>query len=492
MTPSTPSASKMVVCVFDGLRPDFVTPERMPNLSGFAEGSSWFRQARSVFPSLTRPASASIATGAPPRVHGVVGNSFLFPEVTREHILDLGSLDDILLAERHTEGRLVDTDTFADVLARNGRSMACVHSGSAGAAYVMNPRAARNGHWTFSIHGRDGSVTPEAVDEVVARFGPLPPRELPRFAEIDYAELVFREHVLERMRPDLALIWFNEPDTSFHYRFLGSDETASVVRAADAAFGRILDWIDRQPDAECYTVIAASDHGQITMTETLPLHELLRAAGHENRQATERMLTGAHIALTDGNMGEIRILQGGTARRDDIANWLMEQDFLGMLFSCGGDGIEGEVPGTFPLSLVDLDHARAPDLIYVLRSHDGPDAWGHPGVGIVTAGDVPVGGGMHGGLHSDELNTVLIGRGAGFAAGTVDPRSCGIVDIAPTVLAALGLPPAAAMTGRSLLAAAGEAGSPVVHETGRGRFRQRLTSVERDRSRILLRGERVA
>lgn len=492
MSSTNPSTDRIVICVFDGLRPDFVTPERMPNLARFAQGGTWFREARSIFPSLTRPASTSMATGAPPRVHGIVGNSFLFPEVTTEHVLDLGSLGDIRLAERHTGDRLVAADTFADVLAREGRCMASVHTGSAGAAYVMNPRAARNGHWTFSIHGRDCSVTPEAVDEAVARFGPLPPRELPRFAETDYAERVFREHVLERMKPDLALIWFNEPDTSFHYRSLGSDETARVVGAADAAFGRILDWIDAQPDADCYTLIAASDHGQITMTETLPIFELLRAAGHENCRAAERRLAGMQVALTDGNMGEIRILEGGTARRNEIARWLMEQDFLGMLFSPGGNGVEGEVPGTFPFSLVDLDHARAPDLVYVLRSHDGPDAWGYPGVGIVTGGDVPVGGGMHGGLHANELNTVLIGRGAGFAAGTVDPRACGIVDLAPTVLAALGLSPAATMTGRSLLTPAPETGAPTVHEAGNGRFRQRLASVERDGSRILLYGGRVS
>lgn len=488
----TASSARVVICVFDGLRPDFVTPARMPNLARFAEDGTWFRQARSVFPSLTRPASTSIATGAPPRVHGVVGNSFLFPQVTGEHVLDLGSFDDIRLAERQTGGRLVDADTFADVLARAGRNMAVVHTGSAGASHVMNPRAAANRHWTFSIHGRGSSVTPAAVDEVVARFGSLPLRELPRFAEIAYAERVFREHVLEKMRPDVALIWFNEPDTSFHYRFLGSEETAQIVKATDEAFGRIVEWIAAQPDADRCTLIAASDHGQITMTQTLPLNELLGAAGHANRRAAERTLAGAQISVTDGNMGEIRILDGGTARRDAIARWFMEQDFAGMIFSPGANGIEGEVPGSFSLSLVELDHARAPDLVYVLRSQDEPDPHGHPGIGIVTAGDVPPGGGMHGGLHANELNTVLIGRGAGFEGGTVDGRACGIIDIAPTVLAALGLAPAATMTGRSLLAPAPETAAPAIHEVGSGGFRQRLELVSRGASSILLRGGRAA
>ena len=64
-------ASKIVVVVFDGLRPDMVTADLMPHLHAFANQSRWFREARSVFPSMTRVATASIATGAPPAVHGL-------------------------------------------------------------------------------------------------------------------------------------------------------------------------------------------------------------------------------------------------------------------------------------------------------------------------------------------------------------------------------------------------------------------------------------
>src|SRR5262245_7577161 len=141
------SADRVVICVFDGLRPDFVTPERTPNLARFAAGATWFRQARSVFPSMTRVATASIATGAPPRVHGVVGNAFLFAEVTSDHVLDLGRGDDIARAERATQGRLVDTETFADALARAGGRLAVVHTGSPGATHIINPRARANRHW---------------------------------------------------------------------------------------------------------------------------------------------------------------------------------------------------------------------------------------------------------------------------------------------------------------------------------------------------------
>ncbi|MCJ2018559.1 alkaline phosphatase family protein [Methylobacterium sp. E-065] len=177
-------ADRVVLCVFDGLRPDVVTPEHMPNLTRFAPQGTWFREARSVFPSMTRVTTTAIATGAHPRVQGIVGNAFYFPQATRSHVVDLGRWDDIGLAVRVTGGRFVTAEPMGDVLAQAGRRMAVVHTGSAGA-------------------------TPEAVDDVVGRFGPLPPRHLPRFEESDYAVRVFREHVLETLEPDVALIWFN-------------------------------------------------------------------------------------------------------------------------------------------------------------------------------------------------------------------------------------------------------------------------------------------
>lgn len=486
----SPQADRVVVCVFDGLRPDMVTPALTPNLIRLAARGAWFREARSVFPSMTRVATTSIATGAPPAVHGIVGNAFFFPEVTRDHVLDMSLAADIALAETATGGRLVDVPTFADQLAAAGKRLAVVHTGSAGSAHLINPRARANGHWTFSIFGREHTQTPDAVDDVVTRFGPLPPRNLPRFEEIDYATTVLTEHVLGELRPDVALIWFNEPDTSYHYKFIGAPDTLAVLRHVDAAFGRILDWIDAQPDADRIAVIAASDHGQISTSEQIDIVELLCRQGHQTRRAVERTLEGAAIAMTGGNMGEIRVLDGGPARRDAIAAWLIGQPFLGMLFSPARNEVEGEAPGTFASSLVDLDHARQADLVYVLRSSEGLDPFGYPGSCILSGG-VPLGGGMHGGLNRYELTTVLMIQGAGMPGGKVDRRPAGIIDIGPSLLDLLGVPAASTMTGRSLVGA--ETGIEAVwdFETGLGDFWQCLSATGTEKRRILLSGGRA-
>jgi hypothetical protein len=482
-------ASKAVVVVFDGLRPDMVTAELMPHLHAFAQDGCWFREARSVFPSMTRVATASIATGAPPAVHGLVGNSFYYPAVTRDVVLDTGRAEDLALAERVLGGSLIGPETFADRLAANGKRFAVVHAGSAGSAYAINPRVAANGQWTFSVLGEECTRTPQAVRDVVARFGPLPPRELPRFEETEYVTRVFIEHVLADLDPDVALIWFNEPDTSFHYKLLGSAETRAVTAAVDASFGRILAALRARPDAEDIAILAASDHGQISSNGLFDAAATLSAAGHP--AAMGREPGDAKVVITGGNMGEIRMRDGDLNRRDAIARLLMQRPEIGMLFTPSDDPVHGALDGTFSHQLAGIDHPRAAELMYVLRSGIEADPYGLPGLGLITGG-VPLGGGMHGGFNRHELNTVLILGGAAHRdEGDMSFSPAGIIDIAPTILDLLGLEAPATMRGVSLLSPRLRAHLPERHEVGAGAFRQRLTVERRGAHPFPLHGERV-
>jgi phosphonoacetate hydrolase len=487
-------AAKVVVVVFDGLRPDMVTPALMPRLAGFAGDSLWFREARSVFPSMTRVATSSIATGAPPAVHGVVGNTFYFPEVSRDYIFDTSNPDHLALAEAKLGGPLLSAETFADRLAQNDRTLAVVHTGSAGSAYAINPRVEANGHWTFSIMGDGFTRTPHAVRNMVARFGPLPPRTLPRLEEMDYATRVFIEHVLAKMGPDVALIWFNEPDTSFHYRFLSSDDTRRAMHHVDAAFGRILDAINARPGADETAIIIASDHGQISSSAIIPMASLLAKAGHAAARPSARKMNGAKVAVTGGNMGEIRVLDGDRDRRDAIARWLMTRDEIGMVFTRSEDPVTGSVEGTFSTKLVSLDHARAPDLVYVLRSSTANDTHGLPGICLITDGDVPLGGGMHGGLNRHELNTVLmLGGAASLGKSGISHAPSGIVDIGPTILDLMGIAPGVAMRGVSLLSQAHPQAETTVihHEACFGSFQQQLQVIQRGEHLFPVHGGRI-
>ncbi|PTM40631.1 alkaline phosphatase family protein [Bosea sp. 124] len=481
-------ADRVVVAVFDGLRPDLVTPELTPNLVRLAARGIWFRQARSVFPSVTRVATSSIATGAPPGVHGIVNNAFHHRQAIPERIFDTGSAEMIRRAEAHHDGRLIAVDTLGDVLARQGRRLAVVHTGSPGSAHFISPRARANGHWTFSIHGAEATQTPEAVAEALDRLGPLPERELPRLNDLRYGGRLMTEHVLPALAPDVALIWFSEPDTTFHYKGLGSAEAKAALQEADRAFGTILDWVEAQPDAERIAVIAASDHGQISTGTIEPLFEAAQGAGFSLSSAKD--IGDAALTATGGISGEIRLREGGDrATLARLAAWLMEQPSIGHLFSPARNEVEGQVDGTLSLGLVGAGHERQPDLMFILGSTLTADPYGLPGLGAMTPGDVPLGGGMHGGLNPHELNTVLIlAHGEDGGAAAISQEPAGIIDITPTVLGLLGLTPASTMVGRDLARPPGEEARIARHSAGTGNFAQHVDIVEQQGRRFILGG----
>ncbi|WP_118133953.1 alkaline phosphatase family protein [Oceanicella sp. SM1341] len=465
-------ARRAVIVVFDGLRPDMVTPGLMPELAGFAASAAWFREARSVFPSYTRVATTSIATGAWPRSHGIIGNQFHQPGLIAGGPLDTSNYAHLEAAAAAWPGGVVGREDLGTALARAGKRLSVVHCGSAGSAYLLNSRVLENGHWTFSIHGEAHTRTPEAVRASLARHGALPGRELPKLGAVERAATVFCDMVLAEQAPDVAIAWFPEPDTSFHYCRIGSEESRRALAACDAAFARIRDALP--PDT---LLIAMSDHGQITVDREIDLGAALRAAGF---RAADRPAEGDRIGYTRGAAGELRLLGGpDPVAAAELAAWAMEQDWLGLLFSRDG------LPGTLPLAAVMGDHPRAPDLVYACRSDVSPDPDGLPGRGAFTGG-VPVMGGMHGGLNRHELNTMLALSGPGITAGERDCPA-GIVDVMPTVLAALGAGQQEA-EGRVLEEAWGAAPAAAerLHDRARaGGFAQELERL-RYRNRIYL------
>src|SRR5687767_4482240 len=82
-TPSLAVRNKTLIVFFDGLRPDYITSEQMPNLFAFRQKASVGKHHHSVFPTVTRVNSASYATGSYPGTHGILGNAVYFPEVNK-------------------------------------------------------------------------------------------------------------------------------------------------------------------------------------------------------------------------------------------------------------------------------------------------------------------------------------------------------------------------------------------------------------------------
>ena len=53
---------RFLIVVLDALRPEFVTPELMPNLHAFAQAGVRFANSRSTFPTETRVNQSAVTT----------------------------------------------------------------------------------------------------------------------------------------------------------------------------------------------------------------------------------------------------------------------------------------------------------------------------------------------------------------------------------------------------------------------------------------------
>ena len=149
----------------------------------------------------------------------------------------------------------------------------------------------------------------------------------------------------------------------------------------------------------------------------------------------------------------------------------------------GRDGIEGIIPGSFSKKLVMVDHARSPDIYYILKTDNEADLHGLIG-NCYFDNWPPAGGGIHGGLHPKEMHCTCILQGSLFRQSSKIPTTSGIIDIMPTILHGMDIPIPDTVDGRILFEAmidnvdvAPEQVSEAV-ETGNFDFRQVLMTTK--------------
>jgi arylsulfatase A-like enzyme len=417
----------VLLVVFDGLRPDMVRPDTMPHLTRFAAGGMRFARARSVFPSEARVCTATIATGCQPRRHGIVANRMPHPKDPRRAV-ETGDIAVLRALEQETGAAVLEEPTLAERLAVAGGSCAVLSSGTTGQSFLLNPRAAENGQLVLSAHGAEAS---SPLGRALLERLPPPPR-----APIERAEWIaeaFRTHLLPDP-PHASILWLCEPDTTGHYGGLGAPAQWAVLRRADAAFGRLIaDW-EAGPQRERLQIIVASDHGQATIARTLDVGS---AIGGLREFGDSQLMPGAS--------GGIVVPDCSAERIAAIARWLIRQDWCGSVFA--PDLID--LPdGVLPRSALLSDHRRSAHVLYTLRSDTCMSAAGLPGTTLYD-GALERGAATHGGLSRAELHTVLMLAGSHIRPGMSD-WPAGIVDIAPTILALLGVGGTETMDGRVL------------------------------------------
>jgi len=90
---------------------------------------------------------------------------------------------------------------------------------------------------------------------------------------------MFSECVFPQVQADISVLWYTDPDFTYHYCGIGSAESYRAIRDIDDQFERLLTWRQRSGLQERLHIIVASDHGHIRARRKVRAREELAKAG---------------------------------------------------------------------------------------------------------------------------------------------------------------------------------------------------------------------
>ena len=399
----------VILMVWDGLRPDFVTQRDTPNLFRLAREGVRFDKHHSIFPTLTMVNATALATGAPPGVNGLEGNNFYLPpsaEMPKGELVGAEGAKAILNlnGSNQFKGRLIGLDTIAQEVAREGGYVGVI--GKQGPTSVFDNRVATildgkdivgEAHKDYLFASED-LVAPASASEKIT----IPPDSKTTVAD-EQRDLYFARLVVENAlpaaklaadagRPALVVFWQHNPDLTQHVAGLGTLPAMEALSLCDNNLMKLRTAIDTLGIADKTDVIVVSDHGFATIKFRIVLSEMLVAAGikksHDSTDVVVVPNGGADLVYLSPT--EFATPESKRAVLQKIVNFAEAQEWCGPIFSRdsatapdepGRRGHRQRAPkpylgwidGTFSQHVIGLYNAeRSPDLVISFREE--PDA----------------------------------------------------------------------------------------------------------------------
>ncbi|WP_276371021.1 alkaline phosphatase family protein [Chryseolinea sp. H1M3-3] len=408
---------RTLIVFFDGLRPDYITAEAMPNLYAFSKAGCYGKQHHSVFPTVTRVNASSYSSGSYPGTHGLMGNTVYFPAVDSKKGLNTGDYADLNKIMAATNGHLLTAVTLGEVLQQAGKKMMVFSSGSTGQAMMQN----------HTVSGgavvNPGMILPASFKDTLIRdIGPIPAKAKPNAGQHKWVTDALIKYGLTLDGPLVSAIWFSDPDGTAHSDGIGAASSMESIRIVDAEFGRIMATLKSKNLDKNFNVIISTDHGFITNIGKEGLTEFLISNGFKKDKESEDVVVAeGAIYVKDHNIDVIK----------KIVSALQAQEWVGPLFTKGknaGD-TKGIVAGTLSFESIHWNHPeRSADILVDENWDDRKNEMGYAG----TSYSRGVAG--HGGLSPYEVDIALLASGPSFKKNFESVLPTSNVDIVPTIL----------------------------------------------------------
>jgi arylsulfatase A-like enzyme len=437
------SAAHVVVVVWDGMRPDFVTAATTPTLWNLAKQGVTFRNHHAAYPSMTEVNGTTLATGAYPEESGIIANKEFRPAINASKKVGTEELAVVRASDEATGGHYLNAPTLAEILRNHGIRTAI--AGAKGVA-LLHDRAARS-EAAEAVNLYAGSTLPESrASAIIGLLGEFPPGELTGTDRDLWTRRALTGPLWEKEVPPFSLLWLSEPDHSQHETGPGSAASLAAIKQADENLAQVLATLDQKGLRDTTDIMVVSDHGFSTIERNVDVAAVLNSQGFHASRVFPHSEARVGYVMVVGNGGTVLLYVTGhnQALIAKIAHCLQAQSFCGVLFT------QEPVEGAFRLHDVRIDSPSAPDIVLATRWKGDPSTNGTPGLTHSDYSQYGPGCGMHGSLSPFDMHNTCIAAGPDFRKGVQNNLPTGNIDIAPTVLWLLGVEPEHKLSGRVL------------------------------------------
>ena len=400
--PSARPADHVVVVMLDGCRPDTLRRANAPVLHGLAAAGTTYLRARTVYPSQTRVAFVSLPTGAYPGSHGIVGGN----DVKDPDWKTVGMGDEDPIATQ----ALVVRPTVFEAAASAG--LTSLYAAMKGYELV----GGRGATWT--IDGRK-TLDPEAYH---TRYQPAVQGSADLAA--GYKHALSRQildqtlGVLREKRPNFVIVNLGTADYAAHSFGPESPRYVQAIEFLDGLVGDLLKALDDLGIRQRTAIVVSADHGFSEVDPSRLVAPVADSGGHRLEVLASRGIE--HFVSNTGG-ASMGLYVRDKRRVPEAVATLRAEPWTEAVYcedasaACDRSlrSLRAYYPGRSPDAMVDLDD-------------DASLNYPQPG--------------QHGSLRHDDMAIPLILSGAGIAAGKVAGEAR-LVDVAPTVMRLLGLPP---------------------------------------------------
>jgi predicted AlkP superfamily pyrophosphatase or phosphodiesterase len=429
----------VVVVVWDGMRPDFVTEQNTPTLWNLAREGTTFRNHHAAYPSATMVNGTIMVTGVYPGKSGIIANHVYRPDIDPHHAIDVELSPVVKKGDELSGGKYIAAPTIAELVQRAGARSLIAAAKTVGLLLDRNANdvGANNSATLFA-----GKALPStAIDPITEKVGSFPSARLEQDSWTTKAliNVLWKDGI-----PAFSLLWLGEPDLTEHETAPGAPAALTAIKSADENLATVLVALDERKARGTTDVFVVSDHGFSTIRRSINLKKILNESGFTAMTEFNGEPKPGDIMLA-GNGGSVLFYIIGhdetITRR--LVEFLQQSDFAGVIFT------KQPMDGTFALEEANIQNDHAPDVVMAFRWEPSKNQFGVPGM-IDADWQRAAGKGTHATLSRFDMHNMLIAAGPDFKRAETNDLPSGNVDLAPTVLQILGLKPPQKMDGRIL------------------------------------------